>query len=161
LNPTQFLAEDGDNGVPERQPPEFIDKQRWRGRHSTTMNRLRKSNWIAVAAGLYAVAMLLLGFSHLKPSVAFTPELAAFVLPDGTQVALCGSGEQGRAPPGSPHGKALCDACMLTSAPGALSAPPLAPAPADRFTRLAIFRHMESAAKRFALAPQSRGPPQA
>ena len=83
----------------------------------------------AAVATLYAVAMLLLGVAHAplawaaaKPSVDF----AAFVLPDGSLPDLCVVADGGSGDPPPHHVAAtLCDACLLTGAPG-LPPPPAA-----------------------------------
>ncbi len=126
------------------------------------MELLRKSRGKALVAALYAVAMLALGFAHhQRAAVSPGAELAALVLQDGGQIPLCASGENGSGAPTSGHAQAICDACLLTAAPGAPAAPPVVCAPARLSARLAIVAQPTSAAKAFVHAPQSRGPPQA
>ena len=83
---------------------------------------LRHVRLRAAVAALYAVAMLLLGVAHAplvgtvaKPSV----DLAAFLLPDGSLPDLCVVADEGSGDPAPHHAAAsLCDACLLTAAPG-------------------------------------------
>ncbi|MFN8928364.1 MAG: hypothetical protein ACK5WM_22740 [Rhodospirillales bacterium] len=102
---------------------------------------LRHVRLRAAVATLYAVAMLLLGVAHAplahaplaraaaKPSVDF----AAFVLPDGSLPDLCVVADGGSGDPPPHHVAAtLCDACLLTGAPG------LPPPPAADLGRLSL-----------------------
>lgn len=71
---------------------------------------------------LYVLSMASLGFAHqalILPAPA--PDLSAYVLPDGTLPVVC-TPDMGDAPAGSlPHlNAALCDACLLSAAPGLL-----------------------------------------
>lgn len=132
------------------------------------MNTLRGSYRKAMIAAVYAVVMLFSGFTHEPEPLRAADQSAALRSQDGTKVTLCqasspgepGRGEQGPAAPGPGYRKALWRACLLASAAGALSAPPLTPPP-TRSLRLAIAREKASATKIFAMARRSRGPPQA
>lgn len=68
-------------------------------------------------AALYGLAMLLVPLAHQPLNVSDGPDLSAYALPDGTLPILCAS-LPGK--PGQPAGKpgVICDACLLTSAPG-------------------------------------------
>ena len=86
------------------------------------MSGLRQGRLRMVVVGLYAMAMLLLGFAphQLGPARAADPFLAAYTLPDGSVPDLCltSTGEE------EDHlGGGTCDACRLTAAPGLAAAP--------------------------------------
>jgi hypothetical protein len=124
-------------------------------------DRSRISEWKLIVAALYAVAMLTLGFAHSNAgarSAAFeasSAQMMAAALPDGTLPSLCGKG-----PAGPAHkGGTICDACQLTSAPGAVAAPPAALNPPRLVARLTPVRVIASVADPAAFEPQSRGPP--
>ncbi len=126
---------------------------------------LRKTRWTAAIAAIYAVTALLLGFAHVHSAVAqqSSQTVAARSLPDGTPLPICGGGPTNRDGSGAPGHAAtgFCDACLLTAAPGAIPSAPVFAGPPDRFVKRTIAAHLASAAKSFALSPQSRGPPQA
>lgn len=70
---------------------------------------------------LYALATLLLSFAHqpvLQAGAGGEEDLSAYVLPDGSFPLICGWDEAEGSPPASQYGAFLCDACLLTSAPG-------------------------------------------
>jgi hypothetical protein len=128
------------------------------------MDRLRISGWRSLAAALYALAMALLGFAHLPAGPVGNPsgliasaQLAALALPDGVLPVICG--QSGPDQPAQQHRRGPCDACQLTSAPGALPAPP---AVLDS-PRLAMIvppvLAIVSVATGMSLEPQARGPP--
>jgi hypothetical protein len=73
----------------------------------------------AVVTILYGMAMLMLPFAHRPASAA--QDLSAYALPDGTIPELCltSSGESGL--PRAPHLGKVCDACLLTGAPGLIN----------------------------------------
>ncbi|MBB4199824.1 hypothetical protein CCR94_23055 [Rhodoblastus sphagnicola] len=127
------------------------------------MSDLRKLKWKAVIAALYAVTALLLGFAHVRVVAPFpsSQTAAARALPDGTAIPICGGAPSDGNGPGAPAhaGSGVCDACLLTAAPGWVAAPPRLFAPVSHAIRMTIARNLTSAAKTFALAPQSRGPP--
>lgn len=88
------------------------------------MSRLRQRGLTAVVLGLYALAMLTLGFAHHgAPARAADAFLAAYTLPDGSVPDLC------LTQPGAPgdtddHAAAPCEACRLTAAPGLVTTAP-------------------------------------
>lgn len=66
-------------------------------------------------AVLYGLAMLLLPLAH-RPLAPATTDLSAYALPDGTLPVICWSGiGQSKLPKSA---KRICDACLLTAAPG-------------------------------------------
>lgn len=113
-----------------------------------------------VVLALYALAMVTLGFAHKMPVTGFADdvrlELAALTLPDGSVPDLCLTGDasgQDTAHAG------VCDACLLTAAPGlgAVASMDL-PLPADlRLVDVSV--PVDALWSRPAPAPQSRGPP--
>ena len=126
------------------------------------LDRSRISGWKLIVAALYAVAMLTLGFAHVKAGKsagfqASSAQFAALALPDGAISPLCGKAP---ADPAHRHDRKICDACQLTSAPGAISAPPAALAAPRLIVRLAPPRLIASIAGPAAIKPQSRGPPE-
>lgn len=85
------------------------------------MRRLRQSQWAQkILLALYVLAAATLGLGHRPLSAAGTAELAAYALPDGTLPLICRSGGSGTLPIGK-HACAVCDACLLTAAPGLLA----------------------------------------
>jgi hypothetical protein len=123
------------------------------------LDRLRNSGWKSLVAALYAMAMAVLGFAHLPVAAAnVTPgaQIVLAALPDGTMPFICGQTDPAK-PVKNVAGR--CDACQLTSAPGALPAPLVLVAPPVAM-KLPPVRVIRSAAKAEALEPQSRGPPQ-
>lgn len=127
----------------------------------------RGKNLATIVAALYAVAMLVLGFSHVGFSDRASARQAESIvasLPDGTPVTLCLSAaspqEQGK-PGRSGHAAHFCAACCLTAAPGVLPSPPQIALDRLDSAPLAIAKNLSSAARSAALAPQSRGPPSA
>lgn len=117
------------------------------------------------AAVLLALTTMLVGFAHrpleLDPR-GYGDDFAAYVLPDGTLPALCHYDDAGGHAPLDHRGdgaQAICDACLLSGAPGlgAVAGVVLAPPAAIGFDRLAV----GAAARRGSLlhAPTSRGPP--
>lgn len=128
------------------------------------MANLRNLKWKTMIAALYVVTALLLGFAHAHSSA--TPSfrvVATLSLPGGAAVPICGGSPSDRDGSKAPAhtGSGVCDACMLTAAPGAIPEPPSLTTAPDRFVRLTISRNLATTAKSFALSPQSRGPPQA
>ena len=72
---------------------------------------------------LYALTLALLGFAHQTSAIAAPVlELAAYALPDGSLPDVCAGDGQSSDQHGIPQGasKGLCDACLLTSAPGSV-----------------------------------------
>ena len=84
--------------------------------------------WRLLFAVLYGLAMLALPFAHAPIATRSAPDLAAFVLPDGSLPLLCTSGAD-KSAPGAPVQAHKCVACTLTAAPGlgAASCPDLTP----------------------------------
>lgn len=114
---------------------------------------LRSKNLRSSVTALYAAAMLVLGFAHV--ALAQTTRGAPSVtLADGIELSLC---------LGSPGDNTvvlmICDACVLTSAPGlgAVATPTVAPpdlvASAGSLIADVVF------VTRTVARPQSRGPP--
>lgn len=68
-------------------------------------------------AALYALAAVVLGFAHRMP-VSAAEDLSAYLLPGQTVVDLCRDGDAAPSDPAHHAGRALCDACLLTAAPG-------------------------------------------
>ncbi len=109
--------------------------------------------------------MLTLGFAHVGSSVAravgaeaTSTDAVVMALFDGAAPPICG-----KTAPAAPAGdhNAICGACLLTAAPGALPAPaPVIAAPA-LIARLAPVFVLALAADEPIRAPRSRGPPQA
>ena len=128
------------------------------------LERLRISGWKPLVAVLYAVAMLTLGFAHSRSSLPDTSAIeasslqaATYALPDGSAPPICGQPKSDG--PAHHHGVARCDACQLTTAPGAIPAPPML-ADAPRLAmKLPPVRAIACVADTAALEPQSRGPP--
>lgn len=124
------------------------------------MGWLRQTRAKMLAAALYALAVVTLGFAH-QPIGAKGPaqaEFAAYALPDGTLPVICGHDDSG-APAGPIASAAHCDACALAAAPGL--PPPPASALAPPLSRKVAF----VATPAFLLppppihAPAARGPP--
>ena len=82
--------------------------------------RFHRSRILIVA--LYGLAALLMPLAHHPLDLGTKADLSVFALPDGTIPVLCSSvaGKSGQ--PGSVT-HVVCDACLLTSAPGLLAAP--------------------------------------
>lgn len=71
----------------------------------------------------YALAIASLGIGHqTRANAAPSLDLAAYVLPDGSLPDVCAGDGQSSDQHGIPQGasKGLCDACLLTSAPGSV-----------------------------------------
>ncbi len=74
--------------------------------------------------GLYALAMLTLGFAHHGASArAADAFLAAYTLPDGSVPDLCLT-QTGAPGDADDHAAAPCEACRLTAAPGLAATAP-------------------------------------
>jgi hypothetical protein len=121
------------------------------------MRSLRRDARLIIA-GLYGLAMLLMPVAH-RPARQATPDLAAYALPDGTIPLLC-SPQSGK--PGAPSGRsvAVCDACLLTAAPGLIIAglvltPPAATLP----IRLGAAIAPSLVVERLVTAARPRAPP--
>lgn len=87
------------------------------------MERLRKLRILRTfVIACYVLAVAAVGLSHqVLPTAASSPDLSAFVLPDGSLPGICAEGTNS-SETGVPLGasKAFCDACLLTAAPGAV-----------------------------------------
>jgi len=85
----------------------------------------RQLNERLFIAVLYGLAMLLMPLAH-RPVRQSAPDLSAYELPDGTLPLLCSPAKGGGS---RSQSIAVCDACLLTAAPGliigglAISAP--------------------------------------
>ena len=82
---------------------------------------LRRLRVLVIA--FYALAIASLGFVHHTVSAAApSQDLSAFVLPDGSLPDICAGEAQSSDQHGIPQSasKGLCDACLLTSAPGSV-----------------------------------------
>lgn len=80
------------------------------------MRRLRRLSSAKIyLAVLYGLAMLLLPLAH-RPLAPAEADLSAYALPDGTLPIICWSGAGQSNQPTS--AKRICDACLLTAAPG-------------------------------------------
>lgn len=88
------------------------------------MDRLRHFRILTIfVIAFYALAMAGMGFAHQALPVApSSPDLSALVLPDGSLPDLCAEGASPSDPSGPPQGAGagVCDACLLTAAPGAV-----------------------------------------
>jgi hypothetical protein len=123
------------------------------------LQRFRQTSVRWVVAALYALTMATSGFAHRSaaPIVQQSVELAAYALPDGTLPPICAHDEGA---PASGHvAQAVCDACMITAAPGLVAAPQATvPAPGStRLARVAADDGLFAPPTRH--APTSRGPP--
>ena len=113
----------------------------------------------SIVAALYALAMLVFGFSH-QPQQRMAlkvADAAMLVLPDGSTAPVCG--HEGQKLPDNGAGLHHCDACALSAAPGL---PPAAgiglPAPISRLVRLGLATTAQFSPGALS-APTSRGPP--
>lgn len=84
--------------------------------------RILKAARLLVIA-LYALAAVSVGFAHKTSTTTATSiELAAYTLPDGSVLVICGDVGSHDADHGSKHISPVCDACRLVGAPGMVSA---------------------------------------
>ncbi len=116
----------------------------------------RQLNERLFIAVLYGLAMLLMPLAH-RPVRQSTPDLSAYELPDGTLPLLCspakGGGSRSRS-------FTVCDACLLTAAPGLIVGGPAISAPA--VSVLAVLDapyEVPSFKKRFDSEARARAPP--
>jgi hypothetical protein len=126
--------------------------------------RWRLTRCRPLVAALYAVAMLSLGFAHSHAGLPDTTVLeaaalqaAAYATLDGLWPPICGQSKPGGAKPAS--GGGACEACQLTSAPGAIPPPPLLADPPRLAMKRPSVRTSASGAATVVVQPQSRGPP--
>lgn len=80
------------------------------------------SLWLAA---VYVAASATAGFAHELPAARGTGpaiDLSAYVLPDGTVPVICINNPAETDAPQA-GGQSLCDACLLTSAPGLCASP--------------------------------------
>jgi hypothetical protein len=125
---------------------------------------MRNVRFTALAAAIYAVASLTIGFTHglgpTKPDAGATAsaaEISALALPDGTRVPICGETSRG---PAQKSARKSCDACRLMAAPGLPPTPVFQPHPPSLIVAEAAIRSdapMPPAAPGVAARP--RGPP--
>ncbi|BBE70814.1 hypothetical protein [Oharaeibacter diazotrophicus] len=124
------------------------------------LGRIRAARDLAAAAAiLYALVAVLVGFAH-RPLVLQPPEavVAALPLPDGTVPPICG--KDGADPAADHHaGAALCDACLVTAAPGLPVAVPAVLAIDTAAVDLPPRRRRATAASLATGPPPARGPP--
>jgi hypothetical protein len=124
---------------------------------------LRHARLRAAVAALYAVAMLLVGAAHApvagtaaKPAV----DLAAFLLPDGSLPDLCVVDADGPGDHAPPHvAVTLCDACLLTGAPGLLPPVSANAAPVTVGSATVMVEPGPVPVTRFEVPGTSRAPP--
>lgn len=123
---------------------------------------LRSRSLRLTLAALYALAMVVVGFAH-RPVGGFAAagipaaQSAAYVLPGGIVADLCATDA---AAPVHDAGTGVCDACLLTAAPGlVVAAAPALPGAAGPVLEPVPAGHLADPAARF--APVSRGPPSA
>lgn len=80
------------------------------------MTRRTKSRWDKALSTLCAMALFLLGFAHLGPSLASSPipasDYALYALPDGTLPDFCQTGLDGDGNE-KPTQKHVCSACRF------------------------------------------------
>ena len=122
---------------------------------------LRRLRVLVIA--FYALAIASLGFVHHTVSAAApSQDLSAFVLPDGSLPDICAGDAQSSDQHGIPQGasKGLCDACLLTSAPGSvLSGDSWTPV-RQAISRLPLWNGSAQLVDRAAThVPHLRGPP--
>lgn len=123
------------------------------------LGRLRQIYFPALAAALYAVAAIGLGFAH-KPIFPTHADWAVAAIAEFGAAPICGA-SQDHSPPGDHAHSDRCDACALTSAPGL---PPPAQAalvaPTARVTKCEPAQRAQFKPS-IVYAPNSRGPPTA
>ncbi|MBT9289221.1 hypothetical protein [Prosthecodimorpha staleyi] len=121
---------------------------------------LRSRRLRLCVVALYALAMLMLGFSHRMTGfdTAFSSPSAAsaYALPGGLAQSFCKGDDDATGKTGS---GSLCDACRLTDAPGMAATPPAGPALAlgGRSVTETVAEAQRIAAT--VCRPVSRGPP--
>ena len=83
------------------------------------LGTLRVRSIRLVAAACLALTTMLVGFAHRPLTFAAMPvDLSAYRLPDGTLIDLCHVDfDDGVVPPHDSRAR-VCDACLLTGAPG-------------------------------------------
>jgi hypothetical protein len=124
------------------------------------MRRLRQNQWARkILLALYVLAAATLGVGHRPLAAAGAAELAAYALPDGTLSLICRSTGSGILPDAK-HACAVCDACLLTAAPGLLAAADRIPQPScDALIRAWPEACREQGGSGRPLGFQSRAPP--
>lgn len=108
---------------------------------------------------LYGLAMALMPFGHRPLNLPTGPDLSEYALPDGTLPVLCAT-TPGK--PGQPASRSgvICDACLLTSAPGLVVAGlVLPPAPQSVPVRLGRALETQSVPQKYTTAARPRAPP--
>jgi hypothetical protein len=124
---------------------------------------LRLSPLRATVAALYAVAMLLLGVAHAPVAGAAakpTVDLAAFLLPDGSVPDLCVVDAGGAGDHAPLHvAVTLCDACLLTGAPGLPPPVSITAAPVSVGSAAVMVDRGPAPVARFEVPGTSRAPP--
>lgn len=101
--------------------PQTLDELSILGQNGNVdwFRKIRGLKFVVIA--LYALAIVSLGFTHQTVSIAgYSPDLSVYALPDGSLPDICAGEMQTSDQQGIPQNasKGLCDACLLTSAPG-------------------------------------------
>lgn len=111
------------------------------------LSAIRKDRALLLAlALLYGLLSGLVGFGHV-----------AMASPGGKAPILCLTGDDGSSPEGA--AAAPCDACLLTHAPGLLSAPPALPLPAMSRVQITLSGAPDLMVIHAVRLPPARGPP--
>ena len=122
---------------------------------------LRSRRLRLCVAALYALAMLVLGFSHRLSAIESDPAASAvavyaYALPGGLMQSFCKGDDSAS---GKTAGNSVCDACRLSDAPGMVAAPAAGPmiALGGRSVTEIVVEAQRVAAS--ICRPVSRGPP--
>lgn len=119
---------------------------------------LRSRRLRLCVAALYALAMLMLGFSHRLSAIESDSAAAvyAYALPGGLMQSFCKGDDSAS---GKTAGNSVCDACRLSDAPGMVAAPATGPmiALGGRSVTEIVVEAQRVAAS--ICRPVSRGPP--
>jgi hypothetical protein len=82
------------------------------------MRQLRRNLFVRdFLLALYVLSVATFGFAHKPITIASSVDLSAYTLPDGSLPVICG----GKNGPAGKHVCAVCDACLLSAAPGLLA----------------------------------------
>ncbi|MEM9028747.1 MAG: hypothetical protein AAGC70_10310 [Pseudomonadota bacterium] len=120
---------------------------------------IRRSTGVVWLVALYALATLVAPWLHRSAANASPPvDLSAYALPDGTLPVLCIGGN---AASDTPHfDTAICDACLLSAAPGLPASNAVAiAAPSDAGQRLSATSRSQLVARHYLGCAWPRGPP--
>lgn len=93
----------------------------------STLSRIRSTRDLGLAVALlYVLLSILVGFAHRPIVLAGVPGTSASVTGERVAAVLCLGGAADER--GSGHaGPSICDACLITGAPGLVAAPPHLP----------------------------------